>query len=76
MDCPACGGNERKPLDNNRYECVTPTSRAVSVTPPPTTGSAWGPVLIEDPIYAVCGVVYTDVDQVMEHRRSCLLLVL
>lgn len=76
MDCPACGGNERKLLGDNRYECVALTSQPVSVTPPPTTGSTWGPVLIDDPVYAICGVVYTDLDEVMEHRRSCLLLVL
>lgn len=33
-------------------------------------------MLIDDPAYAICGVVYTDLDEVMEHRRSCLLLVL
>lgn len=76
MSCPACGGEERKSLGDNRYECVAPTSRPLGVTPPPTTGSMWGPVLIEDPVYATCGVVYTDTDEVMEHQRRCLLLVL
>lgn len=76
MYCPACGSQDRKPVGPSRYECQGPSSRPVSVTHPPTTGSTWGPLLVEEAVYEPCGVVYTDVDEQKELRRVSLLLVL
>lgn len=76
MHCPACGSQKRRRVGPSRYECQAPSSREVSITHPPTVGSTWGPVLIEDPAPEPCGVIYIDQEEQHELRRKALLLVM
>jgi hypothetical protein len=73
MDCPVCGSSEREPLGRSRYRCTAP-ARLLTLTPPPSIGSNYGAVPINDGVPEPCGVTYTDTDELEERRISYMVL--